>query len=381
MKYCKKCVQVDTRPGIYFNKDGVCGACLYAEEVKSIKWNERQKELQEIADTAKKLAKKNKSAYDCVIGVSGGKDSTYQAIIARDELGLRPLLVNGEPEGISKIGILNIENLKQLGFDVISLRPNPKVLKKMVRKDFYEHLNFGKATEASLWASTYIIADKFNIPLIIQGENAGLTLGVSKLGVGKDGNALNVFTLDTLKSGYQRYIGCEGITEKDLFLYHFNLDNIKNKGIKAIWLQYYKKEWTLNHNAKFSINKGLIIKPVDTDPYEMGTFCKFSQLDSDLVGLNQMFKYYKFGFGQCTDHAMYDIIEGIKTREEAIELVKKYDGKVGDRYIKQFCDWIDINMGEFWKVVDKFVNEKLFIKEKIGRYIPKFTVGVDFNEV
>ena len=380
MKYCKKCVQVDTRPGIYFNEDGICGACLYADEVKSIDWDKRQNELQKIAKEAKKKSNENKSIYDCVIGVSGGKDSTFQAIIARDELGLRPLLVNGEPNGITNIGSMNIENLKQLGFDVISLRPNPKILKKMVRKDFYENLNWAKATEPSLWASAYIIADKFNIPLIIQGENAGLTLGVSKLGLGKDGDAFKVLSLDTLKYGYKHYIGFEGITEKDLYLYHFDLESLKQKETKAIWLQYYKKEWSLNDNAKFSIARGLTIKPVDTDPYEMGTFCKFSQLDSDLVGLNQMFKYYKFGFGECTDHAMYDIIAGLKTREEGIELVKQYDGKVGDRYVKQFCDWIDIDTHEFWTIVDGFVNEKLFIKEKVGKYIPKFTVGEDFNE-
>jgi len=376
MQYCKECVQVDTRPGIYFNEHGICGSCLYAQEVKTIDWKKRQKELQAIADKAKE----SNSVYDCVVGVSGGKDSTYQAIIARDELGLRPLLVNGEPEGITNIGSKNIENLKQLGFDVISLRPNPKILKKMVKKDFYENLNFGRATESSLWSSAYIIADKFDIPLIIQGENAGLTLGVSNLGIGKDGDALKILNLDTLKDGYDHYIGFEGIKKEDLYLYHFDLESIKRKEIKAIWLQYYKKEWSLNNNAAFSIDRGLTIKSVYTDPYEMGTFCKFAQLDSDLVGLNQLFKYYKFGFGQCTDHAMYDIIEGLKTREEGIELVKKYDGKVGIRYIKKFCDWIDISADEFWRVVDGFVNEKLFIKKGLGKYIPKFTVGEDFEE-
>ncbi len=111
MKICNKCIQPDTRPNIYFNKDDICGACLWEEEKKTIDWNLREKELQKIAEWAKKTTKSN---YDCVIGVSGGKDSTKQSLTARDRLGLRCLLVNSEPEGISEIGKHNIENLKNL---------------------------------------------------------------------------------------------------------------------------------------------------------------------------------------------------------------------------------------------------------------------------
>lgn len=196
VKVCKRCVQPDTRPGIYFNEEGICGACLYHEEVeKKIDWDTRQKELKEITEGAKKTTKAN---YDCVVGVSGGKDTTLQALYSRDNLGLRPLLVNGEPEGITDIGRHNIENLKQLGFDVISIRPNPRVLKKLIKRDFYKYLNPVKITEYYLWASAYIIAHAFGIPLIIQGENPGLTLGVRNTGVGTDGNALNANKQDTV---------------------------------------------------------------------------------------------------------------------------------------------------------------------------------------
>ena len=137
-----------------------------------------------------------------VVSFSGGKDSTTQAVIAREELGLHCLLVNGEPEGLTELGRHNIENLKQLGFDVISMRPNPKLMKKLIKWDFYNHLNPVKATEFSLWASTYIIAEKFRVPLIIQGENPGLTLGARLTGVGTDGNALKAEMLQTLSTQY-----------------------------------------------------------------------------------------------------------------------------------------------------------------------------------
>jgi len=350
MRYCKKCVQPDTRPGIYFDKDGICGACLHEKDVNdSIDWKSRSEELKNIA----KWAKENtKTDYDCAIGVSGGKDSLFQALYARDELKLRVLLVNSEPEGITEIGRHNIENLISLGFDCIKLRPNPRIIKKLMRRDFYKYLNPIKATEYSLFSSTYIIAHKFNIPLIIQGENPGMTLGVRNTGVGTDGNALKANELNTLSENWKNYIE-DDIDAKALFLYHYNRETIENLGIKGVWLQYYVKEWSQLHNADFSISRGLKVRE-DYKSEDIGTYGRFYQLDSDLVQVNQMLKFIKFGFGQCTDHACYDIRAGIITREKAIGLVKKYDGKCAEIFVKALCDCIGISLEEFWKVADSF---------------------------
>ena len=226
MKICSNCIQPDTRPGIYFDDKGMCGACLWNEEKKKIDWNVRLQELQEIAMWAKKNSDGN---YDCAIGVSGGKDSTKQAVTSRDELGLKCLFVNSEPENITDIGKSNIENLKNLGFDVITIRPNPKIMKQLIRYDFFEQLNPIKVTEFSLYASTYIIAEKFRIPLIIQGENPGLTLGTSLTGVGKDANALNAEQLQTLSDGWQRYLQVKGISDDVNVLMNLYRKMLKNR--------------------------------------------------------------------------------------------------------------------------------------------------------
>ena len=351
MRVCNRCIQPDTRPGIYFDDQGVCGACLWEEKKKEINWKSREKELQDIAKWAKKTTKSN---YDCVIGVSGGKDSTKQALTARDLLGLRCLLVNSEPEGITEIGRYNIENLKQLGFDVISLRPNPKVMRLLVKRDFYKNLNPVKITEFSLFASTYIIADKFDIPLIIQGDNPGLTLGASLTGVGTDSNAMKADELHTLSSGWKEYVEVEGIEEKDLYLFHYNRKKLEEKGYKAIWLNYFLKEWSNHKNAFFSKEHGLRWRPENFDREAIGTYLPYFQLDGDLTQVNQLLKYIKFGFGQCMDHVCYDLRDGLLSRDEAIKLVKKYDGKCSDMYIEKFCNYIGISQKEFWSVVEKF---------------------------
>lgn len=366
MKYCKKCVQPDTRPGIYFNEEGVCGACLHEEEVHNkIDWKAREKELTGIADWAKETTK---APWDCVVGVSGGKDSTFQALYARDRLGLRTLLVNSEPEGISEIGAKNIENLIQLGFDVIKIRPNPQVIKKLMKRDFYKYLNPVKITEYSLWSSTYIIADKFNIPLIVQGENPGLTLGVRNTGVGTDGDALKANKQNTLSEDWKAYIDDE-IDERDMFVYHYDRESMEKKGIKGVWLQYYAKEWSPVHNVNFSKSHGLNIRE-NFNPEDIGTYIGYFQMDSDLVQVNQFLKYVKFGFGQCTDHACYDVRTGQMMRDEAIEMVRKYDGKCADRFIQAFCDAIGIDVEEFWKITDSFRGD-MWEKNDSGKWALK----------
>jgi hypothetical protein len=64
------------------------------------------------------------------------------------------------------------------------------------------------------------------------------------------------------------------------------------------------------------------------------------------------------------------------TREEAIDLCERYDGKCSPRYIESFCQYIGISVNEFWVQVDKSVNPLLFEKIGIGRYKKKFTVGI-----
>jgi len=223
----------------------------------------------------------------------------------------------------------------------------------LIKRDFYKYLNPVKVTEYTLWASAYIIAEKFQIPLIIQGQNIGLTVGASNSPLGTDSNALKVNQCNTLAAGWQDYLEVENIGEKDLFFYRYNRDLLEKKDVKAIWLQYFMKEWSDRGNAEFAKKYGLKWNE-DFDPAEIGTYVPYVQLDSSLHQVNQMLKHIKFGFGECMDHVCYDIREGRMSRKEAINLVKKYDGKCGQSYIDSFCKYVDISLDEFWKVANSF---------------------------
>lgn len=378
MRYCKRCLQPDTRPNVVFDDEQICFACRYEESKASIDWNAREAELREIAEEAKREAKARGNVYDCVIGVSGGKDSTFQAVYAKEKLGLNPLLINCAPDEITEIGAKNLTNLNNLGFDIITIRLNPIVAKKLARKSFFERGNIIAASEYCLWASTYIMSTKFNIPLIIQGENAALTLGAAAKQE-PTGNAFSVTQLDTIsQQGVDEFIDLSNnITEKDLFFYKIPpVEEMVAMGTKAIFLQYYVKEWSQVGNADFSIARGLTGR--SDDLHALGRYRRYTALDSDLQIPNQMIKYLKFGFGYATDEICYDIREGRFSREDGKWYVNEYDGLCGQKYIEDACRYLSVTEEEFWQVVDRYVNRDLFEK-KDGKWVPRFTVGEDFE--
>lgn len=363
MKYCKKCVQPDTRPGIKFDKEGVCPACRFAEVSEKIDWQERQKELEEIAEFGRKH---NVSGYDCIVGVSGGKDSTRQSMFVRDELGLKPLLVSCvyPPEQHTERGAHNLANLISLGFDCISVSPDPQVWKKLMRQSFLKYGNWAKSTEMALYASAPKVAIAYHIPLIFLGENPAIALGDLDVG-STTGDANKMKYCHTLEGGNPDKLLTEDIKEQDIFWYRYPSDEEMDMvNMKIVFLGYFIKDFTRFKNAEFSVAHGLMIR--NDPPEDIGDAYGFEALDDDFVVVNQMLKYLKFGFGKTTDQASEAVRLGMITREEAIELVKKYDGKCAPRYIKHFCRYFNMSSEEFWRVAELFRDKEIWEDGKNG---------------
>lgn len=200
MKYCIKCVQPDTRPNTVFSEDGICPACKYFVKLQYVDWQERAEILR---DLAKNFPKSNRHDFDCIIGVSGGKDSTRQALFVRDKLGLNPLLacLSYPPQQVTQRGVSNISSLINLGFDCVISNPAPETWKKLMYHSFNKFTNWAKSTELALFSSVPQLAIQYDIPLVLWGENPGLQLGDMKtLGkTGYDGN--NLKNMNTLGGG------------------------------------------------------------------------------------------------------------------------------------------------------------------------------------
>lgn len=374
MKYCKKCLNVDTRPNIRFTEEGLCPPCAYYENHHDIDWDERKKELAEVIAFGKE---NNHSGYDCIIGVSGGKDSTRQAIYVKEHLKMKPLLVslNYPPEQLSQRGADNLSNLISKGFDCVNISCAPQTWKKLMKKGFIQYGNWCKSTELALFSSVPRLAIAYQIPLIWWGENAAVTLG--DLGVkGKsesDGNRLKYG--NTLAGGDVSWLLDEAIERKDIIQYCYPDDReMERSGLRIVFLGHFWKNFTLIDNGNFSALRGLEIR--SDKPDEIGDYVGTSMLDEDYITVNMMIKYLKFGFGRVSDHVNEEIRYGRMSRETGVALVNRFDGKCSADIIKSFCAYLEISVSEFWAVVDRYVNKTLFERVSEGNYRRKFEVGV-----
>lgn len=366
MKYCKKCVNPSSRPNIYFDEEGICPVCRFAEQQREgiIDWEERNKELEEIVKWGKEHSR---SSYDCIVTVSGGKDSTRQALYARDVLKVKPLLVSCvyPPEQLHERGAQNLSSLISIGFDTISISLDPQTWKKLMRQSFFKHANWCKSTEMALYAIPIHVAIAYKIPLVFLGENPALTIG-EKHGC-LDGDASKMKYCHTLQGGNPSELLTEDITQKNVYFYKYPPDDeMDYANLRIIYLGYYIKDWSGNRNAEVAIKHGL--KTRKEPPEKTGDLWGFTGLDEDFRLVNQMIKFIKFGFGHVTDQVCEAINLGLMDREKGTELVKKYDGKCDRIYIERFCRYLGISKEKFWEVAESFRGKDIWEKDGNGRW-------------
>jgi N-acetyl sugar amidotransferase len=376
MKYCKRCLQPDTRPNSIFTPECICPACDYFERLQYVDWQERYEILQDLlAQYKKKRAGKHR--FDCIIGVSGGKDSSRQALWVRDKLGLNPLLacLSYPPEQVTERGTNNISNLIELGFDVVISAPAPGTWQRLMKLSFDKFTNWARSTELALFSSVPQLAIHYDIPLILWGENPGLQLGDLKtLGsTGYDGN--NLRYMNTLSGGALEWIREAGFELKDLIPYQYPTpEDFDRHGLQIVYLGWFLGDWSLVNNGMYAASAGLQLR--EDTVANTGDLYGVTSLDEDWVTLNQMIKYYKFGFGRVTDYVNEEIRLGRMSREAAIGLVERYDDACSEEYIESFCQYIDISVEQFWNQVRSSVNPRLFNLRGSRRFESRFKVGV-----
>lgn len=373
MKYCHSCLQPDTRPNTIFDKHGVCPACNYAKSLEDVDWEERFDQLTDYLSSRKRSTG---SYFDCIVGVSGGKDSTRQALWVRDKLGLTPLLVSlsHSPQQVAEVGVSNISNLINLGFDVIVSAPAPETWRRLMRESFFKFANFCRASEMALFSAVPQAAIRYDIPIIFWGENPALQVGDAKTAgrAGWDGN--NLRNSNTLFSGHKWMLEL-GYQPHELIPYvHPTSRDFDESNIQVIFLGWYWKNFSLIDNAGVACAHGLHIR--DETVEVTGDLHGTSNLDEDWTLMNQMIKYYKFGFSKITETVCEDIRFGNMSRQKAIEIVEQYDGVCSDKYVKSFCEYIDITASQFWDHVHASVNRDLFDIQPDGHIQPRFKVGM-----
>ena len=367
IKYCIKCVMPDTKPDLLLDEEGICNACRAYENRKDINWGDRKNELISILNKYKSSDGTN---WDCIIPVSGGKDSTYQ-VIRMLQLGMNPLCITATTCDLSDIGRKNIENIKSLGVDYVEFSPNKQVRAKLNKIGLREVGDISWPEHIGIFTIPVKSAVQFNVPLIIWGENSQNEYGGPAAASGN--NILDRRWLEEfgglLGLRLTDLIGQEGLQKKDLIPYSYPNDaELKNAGITGLFLGYFIP-WDGYSNALIAQAHGFTTYHKTVE----GSCVNYENLDNYHTGIHDYFKFLKFGFGRSTDIACLHLRRERITREDALSIVKEHDGKLPWIYLGKNLDDIlrplNISIEEFIKICDRFTNKKIFKVNSRGELI------------
>lgn len=364
LTYCKRCVMPDTKPDLHLDEHGICNACRSYERRTEVDWDARYKELLQILE---KYRRPSGSNWDCIVPVSGGKDSTYQ-VVRMLQLGLNPLCVTSSTCDLSTIGRKNIENIKRLGVDYIEVSPNPLVRAKLNRIGLLQVGDISWPEHVGIFTIPVRAAVQFNVPLIVWGENSQNEYGGPAAAA--DNNVLTRRWLEEfgglLGMRVTDLIGQEGIEAKHLIHYTYPSDEeLSRVGVTGLFLGHYIP-WDGLSNALIAQANGF----TSYDKVVEGSMVNYENLDNHQTGIHDYFKYLKFGFGRATDLACLHIRRGRLTRQDGLEAVRRLDGRFPWEYLGKRLDKIleplEMSTDEFIRVCDKFTNKKIFRRDASG---------------
>jgi N-acetyl sugar amidotransferase len=354
----------DTKPDLHLDEHGICNACRSFENRKDVDWKAREKELLGVID---KYRSKDGSNWDCIVPVSGGKDSTFQ-VVQMLRLGMNPLCVTATTCDVTELGKRNIENIKRLGVDYVEMSPNPLVRAKLNRIGLVQVGDISWPEHVGIFTIPVRAAVQFNVPLIVWGENSQNEYGGPAAAA--DNNVLNRRWLEEfgglLGLRVSDVIGLEGIEPKHIIPYTYPGDaELGRAGITGIFLGYYLP-WDGLSNALIAQAYGFATPPNVT----LGSMVNYENLDNHQVAIHEYFKFLKFGFGRATDHACLHIRRGRLSREMGLEIVRRLDGLFPWEYLGKPLDQtladIGMTVDEFVQICDQFTNKKIFLRDGAG---------------
>lgn len=367
LTYCKHCVMPDTKPDLFLDDEGVCNACRSYEKRKEVDWKARHEELLQLLE---KYRRPDGSNWDCIVPVSGGKDSTYQ-VVRMLQLGLNPLCVTSTTCDLSALGRKNIENLKHLGVDYVEMSPNPHIRAKLNRIGLTQVGDISWPEHVGIFTIPVRAAVQFNVPLIVWGENSQNEYGGPAAAV--DNNVLNRRWLEEfgglLGMRVSDLTDVEGIEAKHLLCYTYPSDDeLARVGVTGLFLGHYLP-WDGLANTLIAQANGFH----SYDKVVEGSMVNYENLDNHQTGIHDYYKYLKFGFGRTTDLACLHIRRGRVTRQDGLDAVKRLDGKFPWEYLGKSLEDIlrplDISVDAFTRLCDKFTNKKIFKRDASGALI------------
>lgn len=371
MRYCKQCVYpASSAVPLAFGDDGICSGCRSASQRVDIDWDRRKKMFERLIEDYRC---KDGSNYDCIIPVSGGKDSYFQIHIIKKVYGLNPLLVTYHGNNYTPTGMKNLLNMREaFDADHIFFTPSIDVLKAMNRLGMQIMGDMNWHAHAGIFTYPIRVAVQQNVPLMIWGEH-----GFMDLGGMHSYNDLVEFTYryrhEHCMRGYEWYDILEKaesygekLEKKQLIPWMYPSDEeIERVGVRGIYISNFFK-WEANEHGKLMQEKYGFL-PAE-EPFER-TYRTTSNLDDmHENGIHDYMKYIKFGYGRATDHVCKDIRAGILNRDTAIEIVRKMD-PIKSKDLQRWLNYVDWTEEKFDAVADSFRDPRVWWKTEDGQWL------------
>jgi N-acetyl sugar amidotransferase len=364
--WCSNCLNMSTRPRITFDKRGWCNACQWSEEKKEMDWSIRQKELEILLD-------KHRSSdgnYDCLVPASGGKDGSYLSYQLKYKYGMNPLAVTSRPPLSLGLGDENLDAFINSGYDHIHVTANSNAMRELNRLGFIDKGFPYYGWLITIMTIPLIVANNFKIPLIFWGEEGEVEYGGST-----EFKNQGIFDIEFtkrayLESGYEKILNQMNYNKSELYWFKLPTQvSVDSNNIKMAKWSYFEP-WDPYRNYLVAKEHCGLKEAEDNNS---GTFTNFAQNDQALYSLHAYMMYLKFGFGRATQDAGIEVRRGAMDREQAINLVRLYDGHYPEEFIENYLDYYKMTKDEFDGVLDKWVNRDLFNKEG-ELWKPTFTI-------
>jgi N-acetyl sugar amidotransferase len=337
--------------------------------------------LEDLLEEYKEIARENDAPYDCVIPVSGGKDSHYQVYLMTEVYDMNPLLVTFNHSYNTKIGLRNLRNLvDKSGCDLIRYNTSKQTAKKLSKYQLYKTGDITWHYHAGIMTFPIQTAVLYDIPLMIWGES-GYRYKVGKY------NAEDMVEFTEKERQEHDMRGLEpkdiledpksqelGITQSDLAPFEYPSDEaVEEVGLRGIYLDNFM-QWDAIPQTKQIIEEWNFATIPQGEHQSNRTFLCFSEIEDAANGTHDYLKYLKYGYGRATDHAAREVRHGRMTREEAIELVEQYDHNRPDD-LDYILDFLEMTEQEFFDAIEPMRDQDIWNQTEDGEWVLNDSVG------
>jgi len=311
-----------------FDEMGICVTCQSSEQKMRIDWAAREKVLAEILN---RYRGKGYSSYDCLVPISGGKDSAYQLYLLKEVYKMNPLAVTFSQNWHSEIGLKNLRRcLEVFDIDHMMFTPKRSLVNRCARRSLEMIGDACWHCHAGVGTFPLQMAVNWKIPLIVYGESSAELSASATYESNIEYDPSYFFKVSA--EYYPKDFACDYLPQWELAAFELpDMKDIERIGVIGIHIGNYVF-WDGERQMEFLRERyGWLEDKVE------GTFKCYKSNECIMPGVHDYTKFLKRGYGRATDHTSQDVRAGLMTLAEANEIIREHDPKrphILDYYLK-----------------------------------------------